>query len=283
MGDILVGTCSWSDKSLVGSFYPAGLKPVDQISHYALQFPTVEINSSFYAIPAPHVCASWAEKTPPGFIFHAKAFGPITTHKTEWNGEAHRRATPEMLRVWEESMEPLESAGKLGYTLLQFPRWFMPNRENRDYIAWLRDSMPNARLAVEFRNAWWLKEPEPLLKWLREREMAHVCVDEPQTSDKASAPLVTAATRSDFAILRLHGRNTESWEKPNAGVNERFNYNYSDREIHEEILPTARALANSTERTFVLFNNVHNGYGVHNAVVLLRALSAEFRTTTLFG
>jgi len=277
MGEILVGTCSWSDKSMIGPFYPEGIASTEQITFYAERFPTVEINSSFYRMPSARVAEGWAAKTPPGFTFHAKAFGPMTPHRSEWDGEEVRRATPEILRAWEDALAPLREAGKLGYTLFQFPRWFFPSDENRDYIAWCQDRMPETLMAVEFRNAYWLSgiRLDATLDWLSRRGIAYVSVDEPQTSPKASAPPVYANTRPDIAIVRLHGRNTENWEKPGVGVDERFDYDYSAEEIENEILPEAQALSRSADRTYVMFNNVHNGYGIGNAQFLLSAIRSR--------
>jgi uncharacterized protein YecE (DUF72 family) len=277
MGEIQIGTCSWSDKSMVGPFYPEGIKPTDEITYYAEHFSTVEINSTFYRMPSPRSAEAWAERTPPGFTFHAKAFGPMTTHKSVWDGEEVKRATPEMLRAFEDAMAPLRDAGKFGYTLFQFPRWFFPSPENREYIEWCQDNMPATLMAVEFRNAYWVSEKrlDETLDWLSERGIVYTCVDEPQTSPKASAPPVYATTRRDVALLRLHGRNTENWEKPGVGVEERFQYDYSARELQTDILPNIEHLSTAAARTYVMFNNIHNGHGVSNAQLLLTAVEAR--------
>lgn len=274
MGRIDVGTCSWSDKSMAGFFYPEGLPPTEQIAFYATRFSTVEINSSFYHLPSARVAAGWADRTPEEFTFHAKAYGPMTTHRNTWNGEEVRRATPDMLRAWEDALAPLRDAGKLGYTLFQFPRWFFPSDENRAYVAWCQEHLPDTRMAVEFRNSYWLSERrrDATLNWLRSRNLAYVCVDEPQTSPKASAPPYYASTRKDFAVIRLHGRNVANWERPGAGVDERFDYDYSGAELIGDILPQAEFLSRGVERTWVMFNNVHNGYGVANAQLLVDAI-----------
>ena len=71
-GRILIGTCSWSDKSLLesGRFYPPeAATPEGRLRYYAQHFPIVEVVSSYYAIPAQRTAALWAERTPDGFIF----------------------------------------------------------------------------------------------------------------------------------------------------------------------------------------------------------------------
>jgi uncharacterized protein YecE (DUF72 family) len=280
MGEILVGTCSWSDKSMIGPFYPEGIQPTEQITYYAEHFRTVEVNSIFYRIPSPRSAEAWAERTPPGFTFHAKAFGPMTTHKSMWDGKETKRATPEMLRAFEDAFAPLREAGKFGYTLFQFPRWFLPSPENRDYIAWCQDHMPETLMAVEFRNAYWSAEKrlDETLDWLAGRGIIYTCVDEPQTSERASAPPLYATTRRDVALLRLHGRNTEFWETPGVGVEQRFQYDYSADELKTDILPNVEYLSTSADKTYVMFNNIHNGHGVSNAQLLLSAVRGAAMT-----
>ena len=83
MGKIRVGTCSWSERSLIesGEFYPKGVSsPEDRLRFYASQFDTVEVDSSYYAIPAIRTTEQWAERTPQAFTFHVKAYGALTGH-----------------------------------------------------------------------------------------------------------------------------------------------------------------------------------------------------------
>ena len=83
--NILVGTASWTDKTLIecGRFYPTGCSTPDaRLRYYTSQFPMVEIDSSYYAIPALSVSTNWALRTPPDFIFNVKAFRVFTGHQT---------------------------------------------------------------------------------------------------------------------------------------------------------------------------------------------------------
>jgi len=82
---ILVGTASWTDKSLIesGKFYPRdATTPEARLRYYARQFPLVEIDSSYYGIPLPATAQLWAERSPPGFVFNVKAFRLFTGHQT---------------------------------------------------------------------------------------------------------------------------------------------------------------------------------------------------------
>ena len=80
-----VGTASWTDKSLIacGRFYPPGTGSAEaRLRYYASQFPLVEVDSSYYAMPKPEVAQLWAERTPQDFTFNIKAFRLFTGHQT---------------------------------------------------------------------------------------------------------------------------------------------------------------------------------------------------------
>src|SRR4029450_2037471 len=81
-GRILVGSCSWADKTLIDSgWYPPSAKsPEDRLRFYSERFPIVEIDSSFYAIPQERNPEAWVERTPPEFTFDVKAYAPFTGH-----------------------------------------------------------------------------------------------------------------------------------------------------------------------------------------------------------
>src|SRR5919106_4164692 len=135
-GRITVGTSSWADPGFVEEWYPQGMKAKDRLPWYAQHFETVELNSSFYALPEPPTVARWAEVTPDGFTFHVKLHQLLSRHSAkpqslppELRGEIEVTArervvlTPELEREMAkrtiESVEPLERAGKLGAFLLQ--------------------------------------------------------------------------------------------------------------------------------------------------------------------
>ena len=78
---ILVGTASWTDKTLVdsGLFYPPEAKTAEaRLRYYASRFPMVEVDSSYYAMPSPSTSQLWVERTPADFVFNVKAFRLFT-------------------------------------------------------------------------------------------------------------------------------------------------------------------------------------------------------------
>jgi uncharacterized protein YecE (DUF72 family) len=109
------------------------------------------------------------------------------------------------------------------------------------------------------------------LKLLEDLGLAYVSVDEPQGFPSSTPPVV--ACTSELAVLRLHGHNAETWEKPNITAAERFRYLYSEDELHGWVDPV-RSLAEQAERVHVLMNNCYRDYAVRNARQLAALLAA---------
>jgi len=289
MGDILVGTCSWTDPTLIesGRFYPPWARSAEaRLRYYASQFPIVEADSPYYALPNERTSGLWVTRTEDHFTFDIKAFRLFTQHPTPLTAlpkdikealpseakekvNVYYRDMPNELlnELWsrfEQALLPLDSAGKLGVVLFQFPPWFYPGNQQREYIASCKEKLPQYTLAVEFRHNSWLNQTniERTMSFLRDRNLPFVCVDEPQ-GFKSSVPPVAEAT-SDIAVVRFHGRNRETWEKKGISVVERFNYLYNEEELQEWV-PKIKDLASKTRQLHVLFNNCHGNKAVVNA------------------
>lgn len=289
MGDILVGTCSWTDSTLIesGRFYPARARSAEaRLQYYASQFPVVEVDSTYYALPSERTSGLWARRTEDKFIFDIKAFRLFTQHPTPqsalprdirqalpaelaekvnlYSRDLPEELTDELWKRFERALLPLDSAVKLGVVLFQFPPWFYPGNEQRDYILSCKERLPQYRIAVEFRHNSWLNEKnmEHTLNFLRDNNLPYVCVDEPQ-GFKSSMPPLAEAT-SDIALIRFHGRNREMWEKKRVTTTERFNYLYGEEELKEWV-PRIRELAAKTRQLHVLFNNCYADKAVTNA------------------
>src|ERR1700710_911883 len=85
VGKILVGTASWTDKTLLDSgWYPADAdNPEKRLAYYAEQFPLVEVDATYYHPPPEATAAAWAARTPKDFVFNIKAFSLLTGHPTK--------------------------------------------------------------------------------------------------------------------------------------------------------------------------------------------------------
>jgi len=297
---ILVGTCSWADKTLVDSgwYPPAAKTPEDRLRFYAEQFPIVEVDATYYGLPSERNAALWVERTPDDFLFDVKSYALFTHHPAalrslpkdlrealpsalqEKRNLYYRDAPPDLRdELWarfNSALLPLDSAGKLGAVLFQFPPWFLPSGDSSDYILEAKQRLGQYTIAVEFRNDRWLSErnQERTLKLLTDNAIPFVCVDEPQ-GFRSSVPPVVAAT-APVALVRMHGRNHETWERKGIGAAERFDYLYREEEL-EEWLPRVRQLADSAHEVHVLMNNCHNDQAVRNARQLAGLLGAAPR------
>jgi len=283
MRQIRVGTASWTDRTLIASgwYPPEADTPEQRLRFYARQFPLVEVDATYYALPAEQTAQAWAERTPAGFTFNVKAFSLFTQHPTPV------RALPADLReaasasgkdrvylkdvdpavadqAWDRflaALEPLHSAGKLGAILLQFPPWFPIGRGRKDYILSCAQRVAPRRICVEFRNRTWMTEDNQAetLEFLASHQLPYVCVDMPQ-GYPSSIPPVLAVT-SDLAVVRMHG-HSDKWDSKD--IYERFGYEYSPKELGEWA-PKIRGLADGADTTHVLFNNCYSNYAQVNA------------------
>lgn len=251
-----------------------------------VKFPIVEVDSTYYALPSETTSGLWVSRTPEKFIFDIKTFRLFTLHPTPLNAlppDIRRQLPPqpslkknlyyrdipselvnELWHRFEQALIPLDSAGKLGVILFQFPPWFYPGDEQRQHLAHCQEKLPRYRLAIEFRHNSWVnqKNAERTLAFLSERNLIYVGCDEPQ-GFRSSVPPIAEAT-SDIAVIRFHGRNQETWEKEGLSTAERFNYLYAEDELKEWV-PKIRYLSSKTRQLHALFNNCYADKAVVNA------------------
>jgi uncharacterized protein YecE (DUF72 family) len=296
MATLRVGTTSFGDRSLIrcGRFYPPSVKSSEaRLRYFASRFPIVEIDSTYYAIPAPRVAERWVERTPEGFVFDVKAFRLFTQHRTPiaalpsdlragLEGEnVYFDKLPDELReeLWTRFralVEPLRAADKLGVVLLQFAPWFVFGPPALRHLERCAGALDGLEIAVEMRNKSWFgdKHRVETLDFERSLGLVHVVVDEPQGSSFC-VPQVWAATHPELAVVRLHGRNESTWEdKSLASASERFDHLYSERELGELALSIER-LARAAPDVHVLFNNCHDDNAQRNALALRRMLADD--------
>lgn len=289
---ILVGTCSWTDKTLIDSnaFYPQrDMSARDRLGFYAEHFPYVEVDATYYAPPAERVAGMWVERTPPSFTFDVKAFRLLTHHPTPhrslWKDfreklpsevmakknvyirDLPRELQAEAFSRFGEALMPLHSAGKLGVVLFQLPPYVYPSRGSFGYLKWASEQLTEYQMAVEFRNARWMDDDhmDDTLDFLQRHDMTYVCVDEPQ-GFASSVPPIVAAT-AEVAEVRFHGRNAETWEARGISAAERFRYDYERDELSEWV-PRIETLVDSASRVHLAMNNCYADYGIRSARTL---------------
>ncbi|MGC5410301.1 DUF72 domain-containing protein, partial [Streptomyces sp. DT225] len=199
MGEIRVGTCSWTDKALLASgWYPRGSRDAEgRLRHYAARFPVAEVDSTYYGLPSIRNSRLWTDRTPDGFRFDVKAFSLLTGHPTR------PEALPADLRpafargragadsglldeVWQRysaALEPLRASGRLATLVFQFPARLVPGRPAEEFLRQCRARAAGWPVAVEFRHpGWWHGDrADATAALLTDLDAAAVAVDMAQT------------------------------------------------------------------------------------------------------
>jgi uncharacterized protein YecE (DUF72 family) len=267
MAPIRIGTCSWADEGLVKRWYPRGVSsPTERLAYYAEHFDVVEVDSPFYHLPSPETASKWAERTPAGFLFHAKASGEMTGHRDADRDQA--------FTAFREALRPLEEAGKLRGVLLQYPPRFVKSREALAELAAAAPLLEPLVPLVEFRHRSWLEEDEraDTFSFLERHGLAFVSVDSPRTRASNVLPRIAAATHP-VAYVRFHGRNWRTWNLKGKTSAERFDWMYDRSELEDWVEPLAE-LTGQAEEVYALFNNNRYDYAPRSAQ-LLRGLLDE--------
>jgi uncharacterized protein YecE (DUF72 family) len=272
MGRIVVGTSSWADPGFVAEWYPPGLAARDRLAWYATHFDGVEVNSTFYAVPAVTQVRRWVEETPPGFTFDVKLHRLLSRHsapvdslppglrddvRTTARGRVQldERIEAALADAILAAVAPLADAGRLATFLLQLSPAFGPRDHELDELGPLVDRLAPHVVAIELRNRSWAKRErlERTLAWLEEHGAAWVAVDAPRDDHFTIMPPIDAVTNPHVAYLRAHGRNREGYVRGRS-VADRFAWRYAEEEL-EEIGARARELAGKAETVRLMFNN----------------------------
>ncbi len=299
-GTIRIGTASWTDPTMTASgvFYPDGADSAEErLTFYASRFPLVEVDATYYALPARRTGELWLERTPPDFTFDIKAHALMTGQPSEVKRlpKDLREALPAELldqkrvyardlpaevedEIWArflDGIEPLRSSGKLGAVFLQYPRWFFPTSESREEILNAKARLGDTPFAVELRHASWFndKNRERTIDFLEREQIPFVMVDAPPGT-KSSVPPITLVSSPKLAVVRFHGRRTETWEKSGIPVVERFRYLYDESELGEWV-PRIRETAEQVPEVHVLMNNCYANYGTTNAREIADLLASQ--------
>ena len=274
MAEIRIGTCSWADEALSKHWYPKGLPAGERLGYYAQHFDTVEVDSTYYRLPAEEMVQRWAERTPEGFVMHVKAFGLMTRHPvklealppdlrddapTDDKGRVERPSREfrgEVFRRFLDALEPLRAEGKLGGILFQFPSYVVFKNRSLEYLQWAREQLGDDEMLVEFRHVSWFDDEHraETLGFLEEIRAANVIVDSPRIEGAKNVAQTVLALTSPTAYVRFHGRNADTWNKRGGSASERFDYLYSEEELQEWVGPL-RDVSEQAEQAYAFFNN----------------------------
>ena len=223
----------------------------------------IEIDSSFYRVPAPASAAAWARRVAakPGFFFTAKLYH-------EFTHEFNRSAA--LARQYREAFAPLRDADLLRALLAQFRYDVADGPEARGLLRWFRSEFAEfAPLVVEVRHKSW--EAADAGAFLRDLGVTVANLDYPTAADSFNP---YKCTIGPFAYLRLHGRNRQAWFARDSSPSEPYNYDYSDAEI-AGLARRSRDLLGDVRELTIVANNHYQGKGVSAALRLKAELTRQ--------
>ncbi|GHP13120.1 hypothetical protein YK48G_05450 [Lentilactobacillus fungorum] len=248
-----------------------------RLTEYSAYFPTVELDTPFYAIPKAEVIAHWQQQVPQNFQFILKANQVMTLHDQGGSDPVDNQARLAVFNDYKRVVGPLNASGQLKAVLFQFPPYFSRSVAAIDYLRRIRQLMPGFPIAVEFRNpSWYGKEiTRDVAGYLKELAISWVAVDEPHTTNMGVAfePMVT---NEQLCVLRLHGRNVKGWStRSKDWRKQRTLYRYSEAEL-KAFCQTILELQGKTKEVCVIFNNNSGGDAADNALQLKKLLGISF-------
>lgn len=249
-----LGTSSWLFDAWRGVFYPDGVPKNQYLPYYASQFDTVEVNTSFYAIPSSSTLINWVESVPAGFTYVLKFPRAIT----------HDRRLVDCADLTRTFLDALRALGPAaGPAFLQFPPDFTRRVNGRalaDYLDWLALEASDLRLAVEARAADLMTAS--FARFLAERNFALVLVDRVATADLYATWIecIDAEIGPDFALIRWIGDDRDGPQ--------------GDRELQvlrdEGLARWAARIAELTGRGRTVYGYMHNPYEGHSPASVRR-------------
>lgn len=281
---IYVGTCGFAYKDWIGPFYPGTVRQGEMLRYYAGCFRAVEIDSSYYGVPARETIARMNVRTPANFRFCFKAPQTVT-RPPDVNAPVHADA-----REFVENVDAILQAGKFGAALIQFPNGFKPTPSAKTYLHRVVEALRPLPLVAEFRNREW--QNAQTLEMLSSLDVGWCNVDMPAHETLLHPGSdVTGAT----GYVRFHGRNAEQWWTGDNTT--RYDYDYTE----EQLAPWCDRIAEidaQAQATYAFFNNHARGNAVRNAEsfhemlrerygtaaqAVLGTAGARVRQQTLFG
>jgi uncharacterized protein YecE (DUF72 family) len=296
---IRIGTASWADKSLIdtGRFYPPEVTTAQsRLRYFATQFPLLEVDSTYYAVPSVDATGLWAQRTPDGFVMNVKAFRLFTGHQTSpavlpsdlrdalpsdlklksviYYSDVPGELASELWARFRGALQPLREAGRLGLVHFQFPPWLVRNRAGHGHVAHCVERMAGHTLSVEFRSDKWFEGPHAAgtIAFQRELGVVHTIVDEP-TGLSNTVPAIWETTHDDYALVRMHGRNAAAWNDRSGHSGGRFNYDYDDAEL-EGLGHQIELLDRPGLDIHVVLNNNKEDQAQRNGRTLIKTMKA---------
>ncbi|MDH4043258.1 MAG: DUF72 domain-containing protein [Gemmatimonadota bacterium] len=246
MAVLRVGTQGWNYPAWVGPFYPAGTRAADMLGLYARAFPTVEIDSTFYAPPAEPVVRAWAARVPADFVFALKVPQEITHERRLVDVRESLDRFVSRARLLEDRLGPL---------LIQMPPDWPPSADTRAVLAdFLAQLATDLRWAIEFRDPRWLDDAT--LGLLRTHRTSLALVEGRWVKRERMLALAAEPT-ADFAYVR--------WMGPDRALSD---YSHVQVRRERELAlwgDAVDALRSRVREVFGYFNNHFQGHSPESA------------------
>jgi uncharacterized protein YecE (DUF72 family) len=245
-GSVRVGCSGWQYRDWRSRVYPADLPAKMWFAYYAGQFDTVELNATFYRLPAPETFDRWEQAAPPGFLYALK-LGSFGTHRMKL------RDAQSWLQNHVDRVRRLKAT--LGPTLVQLPPRWRRNAERLDEF--LSVAPEDLRWAVEVRDASWLHDD---VYAVLERHGAALCIHD-------LVPDHPWRRTTGWTYLRFHG--------PGA-LDAKYQGRYGARRLGAIADRLEPWLAEGTD-VYAYFNNDFEGHAVADARWLRERLAPSSR------
>jgi uncharacterized protein YecE (DUF72 family) len=268
--NIKIGTCAWSFEDWRGVFYPEHLPAGERLEFYARHLPAVEVDSTFYHAPTPHVASHWAEVTPSDFAFACKLPREITH-------ERKLRDCAEPLNEFLAALAPL--GDKLWCVVAQLPPFFQPRRDEAALRDFVRHLPGGVRCAIEFRHAEW-HQPR-IAHLLEEHGVAWVWNDLTGLDHQQEGAFEFLPDMADFLYVRLMGDLGRKYGAEGRQAHRYTRLMWPREAALESWAVRLRQAAENHRRIFVAVNNHFEGYAPHTAQRLGERLGFSFKLLDL--
>ena len=199
---IRIGACAWSFEDWREAFYPRDLPESRWLEFYARHFPTVEIDSTFYAAPGGDTVRRWLDITPSHFRFSCKLPREITH-------QCKLRDCSAELNGFLRAVEAL--APKLHNILVQLPPSFLPKEGKVPLRSFVEQLPRDFRFAIEFRHPGWHR-PQ-FIHLLEKYRICWVWADTSPLNERNLAPFEFQPRTTDFLYVRLLGDYTTKYDR----------------------------------------------------------------------
>lgn len=265
MPRVYIGPAGWSYADWDGIVYPRPRPAAfDPLVHLASYFDLIEINSTFYRVPARRTCQGWVRRIQdrPDFLFTVKASRELTHRTTP--------ASEHEVVEFKSAVSPLFENERLGAVLIQFPWSFRRSPRTTEYVDTLTRWFLPYPTAVEVRHGSWGRNAGTA--FFRDSRIPLCGIDQPMIGDSLDSDVSVAGESHSY--FRLHGRNKREWFRAEANRDQRYDYLYSAEELavwRDKI----REVSEGVQKVFVVLNNHFRGQAVANALQLKAMMSNE--------